>query len=126
MKITITEQRLRLIIREELQKKGNNIPVKQVKALIDTGASSSIITPQVAAELQLIHTGYQNVSSVQDEQERPVYYGTIQFPWGAGKEIPLIACPLKAHGFECLIGRDILIHWNLIYNGFDGFITICD
>jgi len=123
LEVTITHPK---IVSEEFQKKGQNTPSKKVRAMIDTGAFSSVITPQVAKELQLIHTGYQKVSSVQDEQDRPVYYGFILFPWGAGKEIPLIACPLKGHGFECLIGRDILIHWHFTYNGPDGSITICD
>ena len=92
--------------------------------MIDTGASGSVITPRVAEQLELIHTGYQKVSSVQDEQNRPVYYAMIRFPWGKGKEIPMVSCPLK--NFDCLIGRDILQHWYLTYHGTDGSITICD
>lgn len=113
-------------VHQQFTQNGKTVPAKRVKALIDTGASSSVIKPKIAEELKLIHTGYQNVSSVQDEQKRPVYFGAIQFHWGARKEIPLVACPLKGHAFECLIGRDILMHWHLTYNGTDGSITICD
>jgi len=41
-----------------------------------------------------------------------------------GKEVPVASCPLK--DIDCLIGRDIQMHWNLTYNGKDGFIIICD
>lgn len=111
-------------IQEKLKQQGKSIPSVTVNALIDTGASGTVITPRVADKLGLIHTGYQKVSSVQDEQERPVYYGFIIFPWGMGKAIPIVSCPLK--NMDCLIGRDILLHWHFTYNGPDGSIVICD
>jgi hypothetical protein len=61
---------------------------------------------------------------LQHDQEQPVYYGFIIFPWGNGKEIPIVCCPLN--DVDCLIGRDILKHWYFAYNGADGSITICD
>lgn len=121
IKVTITHPR---IIQEKLKEQGRNASTITVNALIDTGASGTVITPRVADQLGLIHTGFQRVSSVQDEQERPVYYGFIIFPWGMGKEIPIVSCPLK--NFDCLIGRDILLHWHFSYNGPDGSIVICD
>jgi predicted aspartyl protease len=123
LEVTITHPG---IIRKQFSQKGEAVPGKRIKALIDTGASSSVITPEVANELGLIHTGYQTVSSVQDEQKRPIYYGAIQFHWGRGKEIPFVSCPLKGNAFDGLIGRDILRHWHLTYNGPNGSITICD
>jgi len=121
LKVTITHPK---IVQEDFQKKGETIPSISVNAMIDTGASGTVITPRVANQLGLVHTGFQTVSSVQDEQQRPVYYGFIMFPWGRGKEIPIICCPLK--NFDCLIGRDILLHWHFTYNGPDGSIVICD
>jgi predicted aspartyl protease len=121
LQVTITHPR---IIQEDLRKKGQKVPSRQVNALIDSGAITSVISPKIADELILMHTGYQNVLSVQDEQEQPVYYGFIIFPWGNGKEIPIVCCPLK--DVDCLIGRDILKHWYFTYNGADGSITICD
>ena len=99
------------IIREQLEKSGKDIPAVSVKALIDTGASSSIIRPEIAEKLNLPHTGYQKITSVQDQQEQPVYFGAIQFSWGSTKEAKLIACPLTS--VHCLIGRDVLRHWYL-------------
>ncbi|MBI5399285.1 retroviral-like aspartic protease [Candidatus Saganbacteria bacterium] len=119
--VTITHPKT---VSERIREKGESIPTFSTKALIDTGASSSIISPKIAEKLKLLHTGYQKVASVHDEKDRPVYYGLLLFPWGKGKEIPLICCDLK--NFECLIGRDILQHWCFTYNGTDGSVIICD
>lgn len=121
IQVTITHPRN---VQEELKQKGKEAPSVSIKALIDTGASGSVITPKVADDLGLVHTGYQTVSSVQDEQQRPVYFGFIIFPWGMGKEIPIVSCPLR--NLDCLIGRDILMHWLFTYNGPDGSIIIGD
>ncbi|MFQ6007525.1 MAG: hypothetical protein ACE5K8_01095 [Candidatus Zixiibacteriota bacterium] len=112
------------VICEKLEKEGKEIPNVRVRALIDTGASCTVILPEIAQRVGLIHTGYEKITSVQDEQRQPVYFGAILFPWGAAKEIPLVACPLKHFG--CLIGRDVLLHWYLTYDGPNGTIVICD
>lgn len=109
---------------EKFQENNQDVPLKKVFALIDTGASSSIITPVLAEELSLIQTGFRNVTSVNNQQRQAVYAGSIHFLWGKAKDIPLIACPLK--GFDCLIGRDILMHWHFTYNGADNTVVICD
>ena len=121
LNVTITHPRS---VQEMLRKNAEEIPAESHRALIDTGASSSVISPSAADKLKLVHTGYQKISSVHDEQDRPVYYGLIMFPWGGAKEIPIVCCNLK--GFDCLIGRDILQHWHFSYNGPDGSIVICD
>jgi predicted aspartyl protease len=119
--VTITHPR---VAQEYLEEQGRSVPTVSVRALIDTGASFSIVSQQVADELSLAQTGYQNVSSVQDEQLQPVYYARIIFPWSSGIEIPIVSCPLRR--FDFLIGRDVLAHWHLTYNGPDGSIVICD
>lgn len=112
------------IIREKLEAEGKEIPSAKVKALIDSGVSTSVILPEIARKVDLVHTGYQKITSVQDEQLQPVYFGAIAFSWGKLKETPLVACPLK--NFGCLIGRDVLKHWYLTYDGAGGAIVICD
>ncbi len=114
------------IIAETFQKQNQQIPAITVQALIDTGASSTVISPKVASALNLKQTGTQKVSSVQDEQERPVYFGRVNFPWGMGMDAPLVECPIRGDYFECLIGRDVLQHWHFSYNGPDGSYVICD
>jgi len=114
------------IIIDEYQKNNKVAPHLVVKALIDTGASNSIIKPEIAQQLNLTHTGYQKINSVQNQQRQPVYYGRLQFHWNVGKDIPIASCPLPASFYDCLIGRDILQHWCLTYNGVDGSLIICD
>ena len=63
-------------------------------------------------------------TSVTDQQKRPKFFTRILFPWGKGIDLSAASCPLK--GVDCLIGRDVMVHWNLIYNGATGQITICD
>jgi predicted aspartyl protease len=109
---------------EKLETEGKTIPRIAVMALIDTGALSSIVTPDVAEKAELIHTGYKEVTSVQNSQRQPEYFGTIMFPWNRSAEVPIVACPLKVH--QCLIGRDILQYWYLTYDGQNGTIVICD
>lgn len=111
-------------IQEKLKQEGKDAPQKVVEALIDTGATSCVITPTIADELSLLHTGYINIGSVHDEQERPVYYGMILFPWGKAIISSMAACNLR--GFDCIIGRDVMRHWLLIYSGVHGSLTICD
>ena len=112
-------------VAEQLIKEGKQVPAIQVRALIDTGAFSSVITPKVAKQLNLVQTGFLNVTSVNNEEDQPAYYARLQFGWGKGKDVQVVCCPIKGQ-FEVLIGRDILVHWNFTYNGKDGYIIICD
>lgn len=121
IKVSVTHPR---IVQEQLKQLNKDIPTISINALIDTGASSSVITPKIATQIGLVQTGFQRVTSVHDAQDRPIFYGFILLPWGKGKEIPLVACDLK--NFDCLLGRDILMHWHLTYHGTDGSIVICD
>jgi hypothetical protein len=112
-------------VAQRLAKENKQIQALQTNALIDTGALGSVITPRIAQHLSLIQTGFQMVTSVNNEQQQPAYFARLQFPWGSGKDVQVICCPLKGP-FECLIGRDIMMHWHFTYNGKDGSITICD
>lgn len=109
---------------EILAKQNRQPKMIAINALIDTGASSCIITDKLAKELELIQTGFQKITSVQDQQDRPKYFARLQFPWGKAVEVAVASCPLT--GVDCLIGRDVLMHWHLTYNGVTGQITICD
>ncbi|MCX6833936.1 MAG: retropepsin-like aspartic protease, partial [candidate division Zixibacteria bacterium] len=112
------------LIREVYEKSNQQYPRISVRALIDSGASGSVITPKIAQQLKLKQTGYQTVASVNNQQAQPVFYGSIGFPWGKYFDTGLVACPLT--GADCLIGRDILRFWYLTYDGPSGTIVICD
>lgn len=112
-------------IAEKLQKEGKTVPSIQCRALIDTGAFGTVITPKLAADLGLLQTGFQKVTSVNNQEDQPAYFAQFRFNWGSGKEVQVVSCPLRGP-FDVLIGRDIMMHWNFTYNGKDGYIIICD
>lgn len=111
-------------VAQKLVSDGNHVPSIQCSGMIDTGASHSAITPQVAHALNLVQVGFEKVTSVQDEQYQPAYLVQFHFHWGNSKEVKVVSCPMS--GYDCLIGRDILMDWNITYDGKDGFIIICD
>jgi predicted aspartyl protease len=108
---------------------GLEFPELPVRALIDTGASLTIINPQIAATCKLKQTGHQKINAVGGEAgEYPEYAAAIRFP---ESELPglgtarVVACPIiRQPFFSCLIGRDILQKWLLIYNGRSGEVEI--
>lgn len=97
---------------------GLEFPDVAVRALIDTGASLTIINPQIAASCKLRQTGHQKINAVGGEAgEHPEFAAAISFP---GSELPgldtirVVACPIiRQPFFSCLIGRDIMRKWLL-------------
>ncbi len=108
---------------------GLEFPELPVRALIDTGASLTIINPQIAATCKLRQTGRQKINAVGGEAgEYPEYASAIAFP---GSELPsldttrVVACPIiRQPFFACLIGRDIMRKWLFKYDGRSGEIEI--
>jgi predicted aspartyl protease len=108
---------------------GLDFPELAVRALIDTGASLTVINPQIAVTCKLKQTGHQMINAVGGEAgEYPAYAAAISFP---GTELPsleatrVVACPIiRQPFFSCLIGRDILRKWLLIYDGRTGAVEI--
>jgi predicted aspartyl protease len=110
------------------QKKGVELqkPLR-VEALIDTGASRTVINPQVAATCGLQQTGLARISSAGHITERQEFVCAIHFP---GQELSgfdptsLVACPLPEQDVSCLLGRDVLERWNLSYDGRSGLVEV--
>ena len=110
---------------EKMQKDGTPINAPySCNALIDTGAFGCVITQKVADQLGLLQTGFKHITSVNNVEQRPVYFGTLLLPWGRIVEVSFACCDLQ--GFDCLIGRDVMRHWHMTYDGVNGEITICD
>ncbi|HWY21811.1 MAG TPA: retroviral-like aspartic protease family protein [Candidatus Acidoferrum sp.] len=108
---------------------GLEYPDMSVRALIDTGASLTIINPQIATTCKLKQTGRQKINAVGGEAgEFPEYAAAISFP---GSRLPsldttrVVACPIiRQPFFSCLIGRDILRKWLFTYDGRSGEVEI--
>lgn len=114
---------------EEGKSLGLEFPELLVKALVDTGASLTIINPEIAATCKLRHTDKNKINAVGGKAgEFPAHAASISFP---GSDLPsfdvirVVACPIvKQPFFACLIGRDILRKWLFVYDGRNGEVQI--
>jgi len=114
---------------EEGRSLGLEFPELPMRALIDTGASLTVINPEIAKTCKLKQTGHQMINAVGGQAgEYPAYAAALSFP---GTELPslnatrVVACPIiRQPFFSCLIGRDIMRKWLLTYDGRTGDVEI--
>jgi gag-polyprotein putative aspartyl protease len=100
-----------------------------IMALIDTGASATVINPEVAITCGLRRTGDVNISSAGGVGRYPEYVGAICFPGSdltTLDPVRLVACPLPGQEVACILGRNILERWRLVYDGRTGEVHIED
>jgi predicted aspartyl protease len=99
-------------------------PTKQVEALIDTGARTSVITPKVVE-----HLGLQAVDSIELHHVGGIQPNVGLYVCSIGfKNLKLIesvrvigaSLPGRSLAIDCLIGRDILSQWLFDYDGRSG------
>src|SRR5579872_3281006 len=115
--VTIGHPRSALVLAEQ-----SHIELEKpytVTALIDTGASRSVISPQLATTCGLRQTGIARISSAGHITDRAEFAGAIRFPdqpLEAFDPMSLVACPLPKQDVACLLGRDVLERWNLTYD----------
>jgi hypothetical protein len=105
----------------------SGLPVEpaDVDALIDTGASITIIDEKIPRDLDLVFTGYMPMRTVSGVISAPVYFARVIFSWGYGIDLRLAGIAIPDDRFKCIIGREILGEWHLTYNGPETFFTVC-
>ena len=96
-------------------------------ALIDTGATSTCIDDETARQLQLPAIDVVTVASASHASARqsvhPVQIELVG--WPIRFDAPrAIAAPLRIQGILVLIGRDVLQHTILVYNGPTGSFSL--
>lgn len=104
-------------------------PVRPVNGLIDTGSFFTIFNPALAETYKLRYTGPALVRTAGHMAWYREYAAAISFPDQNlhGFDIfRVVACPLASAEMSCLIGRDVLRHWELTYNGSSGQVSIED
>jgi hypothetical protein len=119
-----------------LKNAGEKIPdLIQIRALIDTGASSTCVDTTVLKGLQLTPTGSSPMVTP-STGNKPVdvdqYDIGILVPPAKPNQTPLMfgtvaVCSIdliQSQGFHALIGRDILSHCLLSFNGASGLFTL--
>ncbi len=112
----------------QLLQEGKELPAPiSGLALIDTGASGTCVDEQIAAQLKLpVIDVVKAASATEEEAERNVYPIQIEV---TGLPITINApramgAPLQVQGFHVLIGRDLLQHCVLVYNGLVGSFSL--
>jgi len=92
-------------------------PVKAL-AMIDTGASVSVLRQGLAAQLSLNAIGVSYINTPSSTNV-PCYRYLVRFifPNEVLVETNVVEAPLQGQNIQCLIGRDVLAHGVLIYIG---------
>lgn len=84
-------------------------PSQTVKALWDTGATRSVVSPDVAATLTLTPVGVANVQHAGGCGTSPTYLVNFVLPNKFGIMGALVTeSPLRIQGFDVLIGMDVI------------------
>ncbi|MEW5800032.1 MAG: retroviral-like aspartic protease family protein [Bacteroidota bacterium] len=104
----------------------NNTKVTRVLAMIDTGATGTVIQQGLAAQLNInpvgttyIHTpSSMNVLCHQFDLQL-IFPNNVSMP-----TILVTEAPLQGQHIQCLIGRDVLSQSVLIYTGYDNSFTV--
>jgi hypothetical protein len=98
-------------------------PVK-ARAMIDTGAAVSSISPGIATHLGLVPSGKMAICSAttgSGSQECNLYDVCLAFMYPSvkvlGVNIPVVELDLSTIGIDALLGRDMLCQCLCIYDG---------
>ncbi len=95
-------------------------PVK-VTAMVDTGATGTVVTNRVIQALGLSPVGQASMQTPSTTQPVPVYryQADIVLPNRVNiSNVFVLAAPMQGQHIECLIGRDVLSLGVLVYIGY--------
>jgi len=109
-----------LPVEQALQKAGTTVPPPvAVKAMIDTGASGSVIDPNTAKQLGLQPVGVVNIATPSSASVScPQYVVRLLFPNNVVIQAIAIEAPMQGQQIQCLIGRDVPALGVLVYTGY--------
>jgi len=93
-------------------------------ALIDTGASASVVDLSVISTLQTSPVGVTAVSTTAGPVQQNLFPIRFVFPRLVIDVSAVVGADLRPFGIVALIGRDILSLFLMIYDGLGGMITL--
>jgi predicted aspartyl protease len=106
-------------------------PAISIKALLDTGASVSVISKTFANHCKLFETSAgSEITALGGTVLCGEHAGSISFPGTTLQALDSIrivsADFVKQRRYACLIGRDILQNWKITFDGRSGQVSITD
>ena len=103
---------------------------RRMKALLDTGASVTVISKTFAKYCKLLQTGETEIRTLGNVQRCGEHAGAISFPGTSLRSIDPIRIVsgdfIKEPYYACLIGRDILSNWKITFDGRARRVIISD
>lgn len=106
-------------------------PPRPIRALLDTGAAVTVISKVFANYCKLFHTNEGGeIAAIGAIHHCGEHAGAISFPGTNLRPFDPIkivsAVFVKERHYACLIGRDIIRHWNINFDGRSNRVTISD
>ncbi|MBI3329343.1 MAG: retropepsin-like domain-containing protein, partial [Nitrospinae bacterium] len=99
-------------------------PVPAV-AMIDTGATSSVMRQGLAAQMGLHPVGVTYINTPSSTNVACYeYLVRLVFPNNVLVETTVLEAPLQGQHIQCLIGRDVLAHAVLVYIGYGNLFSL--
>ncbi len=101
------------------------VPPIDITAGIDTGAALTMIVAGIPQRLGLTPIGMMTIASVTSKSHLcKLYHVRLLFPQGVDVDVSAVEVPIENVGVDCLIGRDVLKHSLLIYNGMTNMFSL--
>ena len=109
-----------------LRKTGTPIPAPlPAVAMIDTGATGSVIRHGLATQLSLNPVGVTYINTPSSTNVVCYeYLVRVVFPNNVVVETTIIEAPLQGQHIQCLIGRDVLAHGVFVYIGYGNLFSL--
>ena len=113
-------------IADQLKKEGKPIPMIKAIALIDTGASHTCISSNIVNGLSLLPYDVQEVHTAGGRVQQLIYdIGIItQISGNIILSTQAPCATMDEQPYQALLGRDILRHCSLHYNGADNSFSL--
>ena len=94
-------------------------------AMIDTGASGSLLRQGLPAQLGLNPVGLAYINTPSSTNV-PCYEYLVRlvFPNNVVVETTVLEAPLQGQNIQCLIGRDVLAHGVLVHIGYGNLFSL--
>ncbi|MBZ0253404.1 MAG: aspartyl protease family protein, partial [Candidatus Methylomirabilis sp.] len=97
-------------------------------AMVDTGATATVVTPRIVTQLGLSPVGSMSVNTPNAATPNACYLYDVSVGFLPNRarisSVRVIAATLSGQPIDCLIGRDILAKGILVYIGYDNQFTL--